>query len=123
MHKLMVIFHPSGNSTALEQQWSDRFVAQAEQMPGLRRVAVSRVRERLVERVPIHLIHELFFEDEAALRRALASPAGQAAGEALMRFAAQDVTLVMAEHLEESRGPDDLGADQGPNQSESEDDA
>ena len=110
MHKLMVIFHPSRNTTELEQQWSDTFVAKAEQMPGLRRVAVSRVQERLVERFPIQLIHELFFEDEAALRNALASPAGQAAGEALMQFAAQDVTLVMAEHLEEGRGQGGSGA-------------
>jgi uncharacterized protein (TIGR02118 family) len=113
MYKLMVIFHPSSNTTALEQQWSDNFVAQAEQMPGLRRVAVSRVHDRLAERVPIHLIHELFFDDEAALHRALASPSGRAAGEALMRFAARDVTLVTAEHLEESRSSADLDADRG----------
>ncbi len=73
-------------------------------MPGLRRVAVSRVHGRLVERTRIHLIHEFFFEDESALQRALASPEGQAAGQALMRFASQDVTLVTAEHLEEARG-------------------
>ena len=106
MHKLIVIFHQSSDMIELERQWSETFVAQAEQMPGLRRVAVSRVGGRLIEQTHIHLIHEFFFEDEPALRRALASPQGQAAGEALMRFAARDVTLVMAEHLEEARGGD-----------------
>jgi uncharacterized protein (TIGR02118 family) len=106
MHKLMVIFHQSSDMTELERQWSETFVAQAEQMPGLRRVAVSRVGGRLIEQTQIHLVHEFFFEDESALRLALASPEGQAAGEALMRFAARDVTLVMAEHLEEARGGD-----------------
>ncbi|MGA9192054.1 MAG: EthD family reductase [Anaerolineales bacterium] len=106
MHKLMVIFHQSSQMTELERQWGENFVAQAERMPGLRRVAVSRVGARLIEQTQIHLIHEFFFEDESALRQALASPEGQAAGEALMRFAARDITLVMAEHLEEARGAD-----------------
>lgn len=109
MHKLMVIFHQSGDMSELERQWSETFVAQAEQMPGLRRVAVSRVSGRLIEQTRIHLIHEFFFDDEPALRRALTSPEGQAAGEALMRFAARDVTLLMAEHLEEARGGDLAG--------------
>lgn len=110
MHKLMVIFHPSGDPVELEQQWSETFVARAEKMPGLRRVSVSRVRERLIERTRIQLIHEFYFEDEPALHRALASPEGQAAGKALMRFAAEDVTLVTAEHLEEPRGGDLSGS-------------
>jgi uncharacterized protein (TIGR02118 family) len=104
MHKLMVVFHRSGDSIGLEQQWSETFVAQAERMPGLRRVAVSRVRGSLVEKTQIHLVHEFFFDDEAALQHALSSPEGKAAGEALMRFAAEDVTLLIAEHLEEARG-------------------
>jgi len=120
MHKLMVIFHQTSDMTELERQWSETFVAQAERMPGLRRVAVSRVGGRLIEQTQIHLIHEFFFEDEPALRHALASPEGQAAGEALMRFAANDVTLLMAEYLEEARGadlarpgPDDSTAEEG----------
>ena len=123
MHKLMVIFHQSGDMTELERQWSETFVAQAEQMPGLRRVAVSRIGGRLIEQTQIHLIHEFFFEDESALRQALASPEGQAAGEALMRFAARDVTLVMAEHLEEARGADlDRSGPGGSTAEEGEDD-
>jgi uncharacterized protein (TIGR02118 family) len=104
MYKLMVIFHQTSDTSGLEQLWSETFVAQAERMPGLRRVAVSRVRGRLVEQTQIHLIHEFFFDDEAALHSALASQEGQAAGQALMEFAAQTVTLLVAEHLEEQRG-------------------
>jgi uncharacterized protein (TIGR02118 family) len=104
MYKLMVIFHHSSDMLGLEEQWSEQFVAQAEKMPGLRRVSVSRVRGSLIEQTHIHLIHEFFFDDESALRHALASDEGQIAGRALMQFAADSVTLVMAEHLEEARG-------------------
>jgi uncharacterized protein (TIGR02118 family) len=110
MHKLMVIFHSSDGTADLERQWSDTFVAKAERMPGLRRVSVSRVTGRLVEQTRIQLIHEFYFDDETALHAALASPEGQEAGRALMEFASQDATLLMAEHREEARGgpPDEI---------------
>jgi uncharacterized protein (TIGR02118 family) len=111
MYKLMVIFHPSGDILELEEQWSERFVAQAEKMPGLRRVSVSRVRGSLMEQTRIQLVHELFFDDETALRHALASSEGQTAGRALMGFAADNVTLLMAEHLEEARGEPPRGGE------------
>jgi uncharacterized protein (TIGR02118 family) len=109
MYKLMVIFHLSHDILELEKQWSENFVAHAEKMPGLRRVSVSRVRGSLMEQTRIHLVHELFFDDETALRQALASSEGQTAGRALMEFAADNLTLLMAEHLEEARGESPRG--------------
>jgi hypothetical protein len=47
---------------------------------------------------------EFYFDDLQALQRALASPEGQIAGKALMSFAAEQVTLCFAEHMEEARG-------------------
>ncbi len=103
MHKLMVLFGRPSNLGDFEDYWSGRFVPLAERMPGLRRVAVSRVHGSQGGKVDLHLMHEFYFDNEDALRRALASPEGQAAGDALMSFAGGYAALCFAEHLEEER--------------------
>ncbi|MES0338477.1 MAG: EthD family reductase [Anaerolineales bacterium] len=104
MHKLMILFGRSGDYLDMETRWSNEFVKQAETMPGLRRVSVSRVAGGPSGEVDLHMVHEFYFDDLQALQRALASPEGQIAGKALMSFAAEHVTLCFAEHMEEARG-------------------
>jgi uncharacterized protein (TIGR02118 family) len=103
VHKLMVLFQSSEDSLALETQWSDEFVARAERMPGLRRVSVSRTMGGPGGAIDLRLLHELFFDDLAALKAALASPEGQEAGKALMGFAGEHVSVYFAQHFEEDR--------------------
>lgn len=103
MHKLMVLFKSSEDSVALETQWSNEFVARAEKMPGLRRVSVSRVVGGPGGAIDLHLAHEFYFDDLAALQAALASEQGQEAGKALMSFAGEYVSIYFAQHLEEAR--------------------
>jgi uncharacterized protein (TIGR02118 family) len=73
-------------------------------MPGIRRVSVSRVIGGPAGEVDLHLVHEFYFNDLESLQSAMASPAGQEAGRALMAFAAEEATLCFSEHLEEERG-------------------
>ncbi len=103
MHKLMVLFHHPSSIEGFETAWSGAFVPAAEQMPGIRRIAVSRPLESLAGASDFYLLHEFFFDSLASARQAMASAAGQTAGRALMRFAADKVTLCFAEHLEEDR--------------------
>jgi uncharacterized protein (TIGR02118 family) len=105
MHKLMLIFHPPDDPERFELQWSEEFVGQAERMPGVRRVAVSRVEGGLGGRTQVRLVHEFFFDDLPSLEHALKSQEGQAAGRTLMAFAGDYVTVLFAEHMEETRGP------------------
>jgi hypothetical protein len=49
------------------------------------------------------LVHEFLFDDLASAKAAMSSAAGQAAGQALMALPGVNVTLVLAEHLEEAR--------------------
>jgi hypothetical protein len=49
------------------------------------------------------MIHEFYFDDLPALQRAMASEEGQKAGQALMSFAENSATILLAEHLEEAR--------------------
>jgi uncharacterized protein (TIGR02118 family) len=103
MHKLMILFRRPDSIDDFETAWSHSFVPAAEQMPGIRRVTVSRPLESLHGPSDLYLVHEFFFDNLASARAAMASARGQEAGKALMSFAADKVTLCFAEHLEEDR--------------------
>jgi uncharacterized protein (TIGR02118 family) len=100
----MILFHKTEDTLELETRWSQEFVRLAEQMPGLRRVTVSRVLGGPTGNVDLHLVHEFYFDDLHAVQAAMASEAGQQAGRALVSLAGKHATLVFAEHLEEERG-------------------
>jgi len=103
MSKLMLLFRRPADVVDFETRWSQEFVPKIEKVPGLRRVAVTRVTGGATGPVDLHLVHEFFFDNPQAVRHAMTSPEGQAAGRSLMSFAADHVTLCVAEHLEESR--------------------
>lgn len=110
MHKLMLLFRRPPDIAAFETSWSEEFVARAERMPGLRRVAVTRIQGAAEGTTDLHMVHEFFFDDREALRAAMASPEGQEAGRALMSFASGGVEILFAEHLEEARPAPTAGA-------------
>lgn len=101
MHKLVILVWPPPSERTFELEWSERFIPLAEQMPGLVRVVVSRPYGGLGEAARPYLTHEFFFQDRQALRSAMRSPAGQAAGRALMDFAGDHAQILFAEHHEE----------------------
>ena len=103
MHKLILVFRPPADATTFERRWSEEFVPVAERMPGLRRVSVARAYGGPSGPSEVHRVYEFYFDDEQALRWAMTSPEGQQAGRALMGFAARQVSLTFAEHLEEER--------------------
>ncbi|MBI3359495.1 MAG: EthD family reductase [Chloroflexi bacterium] len=106
MHKLVALFSPPLDITDFETRWAHEFVPLAEKMPGVRRVAVSRVTGGPVGPAPFYLVHEFFFDNRDALVAAMTSPEGVAAAHGLMSFAPDIVTLMFAEHMEEDRSPD-----------------
>jgi uncharacterized protein (TIGR02118 family) len=105
MHKLVVMIRGTADAEQLERRWSEEFVPLAERMPGLRRVAVGRAAGAPSGTAKVLLLHEFFFDDLLALQSAMISPEGQAAGQALMRFAGERAELFFAEHLEMSLDP------------------
>jgi len=81
------------------------FVPLAEKMPGLRRVFVGRASGAPSGPADVLLLHEFVFDDLASLQAAMTSAEGQAAGQALMRFAGKRAELFFAEHHEMSLEP------------------
>lgn len=106
MHKLMLLFERPEDSVEFERRWSEEFVPQAERMPGLRRISVSRVTGRVeAGESGLYLVHEFHFENRAALEQAMASEAGQQAGRILVSLAGEAVQLLFAEHMEDKPRP------------------
>ena len=101
MYKLIALFTQPAEVEKFEMRWSHEFVALAEKMPGLRRATVSRIEGGPAGPSPYQLIHEFFFDDKDTLLAAMTSPEGTAAARCLMDLAADNVTLMFAEHLEE----------------------
>jgi uncharacterized protein (TIGR02118 family) len=105
MHKLVILIRRSIHGELLEQRWSEEFVRLAERMPGLRRVVVTRPVGAPAAPPPVQLVHELFFDDLEALRSAMTSPEGQAAGRALMTIAPGEADLFFAGTPRNGHGP------------------
>jgi uncharacterized protein (TIGR02118 family) len=101
MHKLIILFGRPSDSIAFLTGWQ-AFLLMAEQMPGLRREAVSLIEEVIYGDDKPHpfKIHEFYFDDRAALDAALASDAGQQAGEWLHQFTGGNFSLLTAPHQE-----------------------
>ena len=99
MHKLIIIFDQPPDLTAFLVGWQ-AFLQIAEQMPGLRRETVSLIEEVIHGETRPFKIHEFHFDDRAALDAALASDAGQQAGEWLHQFTNGNFTLLTAPHQE-----------------------
>lgn len=100
MYKLMILFPPSMQNPALHASWP-KFLHNAERMPGLIREASVRVSSELFGNQPFGAVHELYFEDEAALQTAMASPEGLATGQILQQISQGQMTLLIAEHRED----------------------
>lgn len=100
MYKLIILIEPPLDPTTFDESWPE-FLHQAERMPGLQREATVRVTREIFGNYPVHMIHELFFETQADLQAAMASPQGQAGGQILQRITDGRMTLLFAEHRED----------------------
>lgn len=99
-HKLIILFN-SPLPADFEQRWSEHFVPLTEKLPGLRRVVVSHTHGGPAGPVAVYLLHELHFDSLEALKSAMISPEGLAAGQALVQLAGKQSTLLFAEHMED----------------------
>ena len=99
MHKLIILIE-STSSPGFHNYWP-RFLHAAEDIPGLRREATSRIHQILYGDVQYALMHEMFFDSLAILQAGLASPSGQEAGRLLQEMTAGRVKLLIADHSED----------------------
>jgi len=101
MHKLVILIEPPADPFAFDEGWP-AFLHLAEDMPGLVRESTARVSGALYGSFNVSMIHELFFETSEDLQRAMTSSQGQAAGSVLQQITGGRMTLLVAEHREDS---------------------
>jgi uncharacterized protein (TIGR02118 family) len=101
MYKLVILIEPFPEwQKLLDESWPE-FLHLSEEMPGLRQEATSRFLEALFGKSLYVRMHELFFDSEADLRAAMASPQGQASGRMLQQITHGNMVLFIAEHQQD----------------------
>ncbi len=100
MYKLIILISPQQDSAIFHEQWP-RFLRLAEQMPGVVREVTVNPHAHLYGRYRLEMAHELYFDTLKDLETAMLSPVGQAAGSVLQEITGRNVSLIIAEHLED----------------------
>ncbi|OGN94582.1 MAG: hypothetical protein A2Z71_05565 [Chloroflexi bacterium RBG_13_50_21] len=100
MHKLIILVESTGTPD-FHDFWP-RFLHAAENIPGLRREATSRIAQVLFGDMQCSMIHELYFDSYASLQSGLASESGQEAGRLLQEMTRGKVRLLIADHSEDN---------------------
>ncbi len=102
MRKLLLLFKTVPDDLTLQRRWSQEFVPLAEAMPGVRRMVVNQNLSGPAGPADYMLIHELYFDSQAALTAAMMSAAGVRAGTKLMEIAPDSVIILFADHQEDA---------------------
>jgi uncharacterized protein (TIGR02118 family) len=101
MRKLVILIKSPADEAAFDAAWP-AFLHHAERMPGLIREATGRVDKVFFGDEPLTLIHELYFDSLPAIQQALSSDEGRAAGKLLQTMTGGRMTLLVADHKEDS---------------------
>ncbi|CAG0946595.1 hypothetical protein ANRL1_03127 [Anaerolineae bacterium] len=99
MVKLIALYRKPADAdrAAFDKAYFETHVPLANKIPNLRRMEISRITGAPRGEPEFYLIAELYFDDQAAMDAAMASPENVAAGKNLMSFARGLVTFMFAE--------------------------
>ena len=100
MYKLVILIEPLDDWETFEENWPE-FLHHAERMPGLRHEATGRVERFLFGDISYAQMHELYFDSQQDLERAMASPQGREAGRLLQQMTAGRFSPIFADHKED----------------------
>lgn len=104
MVKFVIVFHQPESVMKFENSYND-LLALIERMTDITRRQVVNVLGSPMGKSPYYRILEVYFEDEARMRAALLTPAGQEAGaELTTRFPRDSFDVFFADVYEETGG-------------------
>lgn len=108
MFKFVTLYRRVDEEGQLEAFFSSTHLPLAEQLPGLLKTAVTRIKSKPGGQSRFHLLYELYFEDEAAYHAAFLSEPGLTLLSALQPWAsAKLVTWFAGECWEEEAGDEE----------------
>ena len=94
MVKLVALFTAPPDPDAFDRHYREIHLPLIERWPGLRRLEAGKVTGAVGGAAPIYRIAEMYFDDMDALRAAMRSPEGRAAGDDMQTFARGLVTML-----------------------------
>ena len=87
MVKLVALYTTPPDPDAFDRHYRDVHLPLIERWPGLRRLEAGKVTGAVGGPAPYYAMAEMYFDDADALRAAMRSPEGRAAGDDLQGFA------------------------------------
>jgi uncharacterized protein (TIGR02118 family) len=100
MVKLIALYKKPADVKAFEEHYFNTHIPLTNQIPGLKRVEISRVNGSPMGESEYYLMAEMYFDNMDALKAGMSSPEGKASGKDLMSFA-KDVVCMMFAEVEE----------------------
>ncbi len=101
MVKLTALYKKPANVDAFEQHYATVHVPLVEKIPGVRKTEWTRFLAAPGGAAPYYMMYEMYFDDMPAYQAAMKSPENLAAGQDLLSFAKDIVTLMVAESYED----------------------
>ena len=101
MIKLTILYRHPADIDAFEQHYAQIHIPLVEKIPGLRKTEWTRFLAAPGGAAPYYMMYELYFDNRETYEAAMASDENRAAGQDLMSFALDLVTLMLAESYED----------------------
>jgi len=101
MVKLIALYKKPANVDAFEQHYAHIHIPLVERIPGVRKTEWTRFLAAPAGAAPYYMMYELYFDNMAAYQAAMKSPENLAAGQDLLSFAKDIVTMMVAESYED----------------------
>ena len=101
MVKLIALYKKPANVDAFEQHYANIHIPLVEKIPGVRKTEWTRFLAAPTGTAPYYMMYEMYFDDMAAYQTAMKSPENLAAGQDLLSFAKDIVTMMVAESYED----------------------
>src|SRR5512142_2157115 len=93
MVKLVALYKKPADPAAFDKAYFETHMPLIQKIPGLRHAEISRITGAPRGEPELYLMAEMYFDDKAAMDRAMASPENAEAGKNLMGFARGLVTF------------------------------
>ena len=101
MVKLIALYKKPADVAAFEQHYAHIHIPLVERIPGIRKTEWTRFLASPQGEAPYYMMYEMYFDDMDTYRTAMKSEENKVAGQDLMSFAKDLVTLMVAEAYED----------------------
>ena len=101
MVKLIALYKIPENKEEFDNHYFNVHAPITEKIPGLRKMEVTKIVGSPMGKTEYHLLCEMYYDSHEALKAAMKTEEAKASGKDLMGFAAELVTLMIGEEVNE----------------------